>query len=371
MAKIGILTTYFASNFGAMLQPFALKRHLEMLGHDVEMIRYEQKTTYKFYNPWKPWVFKSFNLKKILSYLVNFPGLLKRDKTFKQFMWKHINPEKGFSLTIPQNKDYYFIGSDQIWTYKSPEGFDDVYFGNFPTPPNAIKVSYAASAEGIAYNEEQVAYLKKNIQNFDYVSVREKRLEEDMKRVTGRNDIVTVLDPTMLVIPSVYDEININNPCPNHSFIFFYCIRSCDHFINKLYDFANSIDAKMVIVSEMPARKYVRYCKSHKNAIYLPYAGVETFLGGIINAEYVFTPSFHGSVFSILYHKKFYTLKLNDNKMTRPTYLLTMLGIPDRLLSIDDEILKDDIDYSKVDRLLDEQRRFSRSFVLKVLNKSC
>lgn len=63
--KVGILTTYFASNFGAMLQPFALKRHLEMLGYDVEMIRYKQKNIEKFYNPWKLDVLLSIILPKI------------------------------------------------------------------------------------------------------------------------------------------------------------------------------------------------------------------------------------------------------------------------------------------------------------------
>lgn len=42
MKTAGILTTYFASNFGAMLQPFALKRTLEQMGLEVEILRYKQ-----------------------------------------------------------------------------------------------------------------------------------------------------------------------------------------------------------------------------------------------------------------------------------------------------------------------------------------
>lgn len=367
MKKIGILTTYFASNYGAMLQPFALKRHLEMMGCEVEMIRYKQKTTYRFYNPWKPWVFRSLNIKRIISYLYYLPGLLKRNNTFNRFMWEHINPEKGFASRIPEDKDFYFIGSDQIWNYKVPEGFDDVYFGKFKTKDGAKKISYAASAEGLSYNSEQTAYIKKSIWNFDAVSVREKKLEKDIKRVTGREDVVTVLDPTMLVDPKVYDEVKHIHPCPGEKFIFFYDIRNCKLFAEKILDHARSLGARLVIVSEMPDKWYKSFARKHKEVIYEPYAGIELFLGGMKYAEWVYTASFHGSVFAILNHKKFYTLNLHDNKMTRPTYLLDILGLQNRLLSINDIISNDEIDYENADRLLNDQRTYSRNFILDVL----
>ena len=367
--KVGILTTYFASNFGAMLQPFALKRHIEQMGYDVEMIRYKQPAIEHFYNPWKLDDFKSGNLRRILSYLYNLPGNVKRYNNFQRFMLNYINSEKGFSNIIPEDKDFYFMGSDQIWTPKNTRGFDDVYFGSFKTKPGAIKASYAASAEQIAYTPEEVAYLKRNLANFDYISVREKKLEIDLKTHTGYLDICTVLDPTMLVDPLVYDELNHINPCPNHDFIFLYDIRNCRMFLEKILAHARSINAKLVIVSELPDRWYMRYAQRHKNeVIYFPYAGVETFLGGMRYAKFVYTASFHGSVFAILNHQKFYTLNLRDNKMTRLINLLNLLGIPTRLLAIEDDIQDDDIDYSHVDKLLDEQRAYSRFFVQNVLN---
>lgn len=367
--KVGILTTYFASNFGAMLQPFALKRHIEQLGYDVEMIRYEQKPISAFYNPWKFYVLLSFNLRKIVGYLYNLPVMLRRDRVFKRFMYKHINPEKGYCKKIPMDKDFYFIGSDQIWNPKNTRGFDDIYFGKFETKSGAIKASYAASAENIEYTEEEVNYLRINIKNFDYVSVREKVLEDNIRRVTGRQDICTVLDPSMLVNPNVYEEIEHEHPCPGEKFFFFYDIRNCKEFAEKILNHAKSFGARLVIVSEMPDRWYKSFAKKHKEVIYNPCAGIEYFLGGMKYAEFVYTASFHGSVFAIIYHKKFYTLNLHDNKMTRPAHLLNMLGLQSRLLSINDRISNDAIDYESVARLLDVQRNYSREYVLKVLNK--
>lgn len=366
--KVGILTTYFASNFGAMLQPFALKRHIEQLGYDVEMIRYEQKPIAAFYNPWKFHVLLSFNLRKIARYLYNLPVMVRRDHVFKHFMYKHINPEKGYCKQIPNDKDFYFIGSDQIWNPKNTRGFDDIYFGKFETKSGAIKASYAASAENIEYTDEEVDYLRTNIKNFDYVSVREKVLENNIRRVTGRQDICTVLDPSMLVDSNVYDEIEHVHPCPGEKFIFFYDIRNCKEFSDKILNHAKSIGARLVIVSEMPDRWYKNFAKQHKEAIYLPCAGIELFLGGMKYAEFVYTASFHGSVFAILNHKKFYTLNLHDSKMTRPTHLLQMLGLQNRLLSITDNISDEEIDYCSVEKLLCAEREESRKFVLKVLN---
>lgn len=365
--KVGILTTYFASNFGAMLQPFALKRHIEQLGYHVEMIRYEQKPIAAYYNPWKMSPFKSLRPHVILSYLYHLPEMLRRDAEFKRFLYQHINSEKGYCQEIPSDKDFYFIGSDQIWNPKHTVGFDDIYFGKFDIKAGAIKASYAASAENIEYTPEQVAYLKRNITNFDFVSVREKVLEDNIRQVTGREDVCTVLDPTMLVDPKVYAEVQHTHPCPGNKFVFFYDIRNCKEFADKILAHAKAIQAKLVIVSEMPDNWYKRFAKQHSEVIYAPCAGIEFFLGGMKYAEFVYTASFHGSVFAILNHKKFYTLNLHDDKMTRPTYLLQMLGISNRLLSIEDNISDETIDYEQVDRLLNEQREFSRSFVLKVL----
>ena len=367
--KVGILTTYFASNYGAMLQPFALKRYLELLGYDVEMIRYEQKYISHYYNPWKPEKLLSPNPLRNLAYLIELPGMLLREMRFKKYMYRHINNTKGFVKEIPQDKDYYFIGSDQIWNPKNTNGFDDVYFGDFPTKQDSIKASYAASAETITYSKDQEDYLRKNIKNFNYVSVREASLADNIKKVTGRDDIFTVLDPTMLVDPNVYDEIKATNPYPQGKFVFFYSIRNCTPFLDKIRDYAVSINAKLVIVTAMPDRMYLKYAIKNTAVKYLPYAGIDIFLGGMKYADCVFTASFHGSVFAILNKKRFYTLQLNDDCMTRPTHLLTMLGIPDRLLSIDDTITEDVINYDSVNKLLDEQRSFSKNYVLKVLNK--
>lgn len=368
--KIGILTTYFATNFGAMLQPFALKRTLEKMGYEVKMIRYKQSNVYKVYKPW--------NLKRILrkniiaglTYLFwGLPISRKKERVFKQYMQKHVERELNFEESIPNDKDFYIFGSDQIWNPKVTGGFDDVYFGNIDVKHGAKKIAYAASAEAIDYSEDQVKYLRLNLSNFNSISVREKSLAEDLKRITCRDDIKTVVDPTVLADSTIYDEIEQINPLEGRRYVLFYKIRDCAYFINKIYDYALNHNCELLILSSWYEFELVWFAKRYKGVTYLPDAGVEIFLGAIKNAECIFTPSFHGCVFPILFHKSFYSLVLSDNWNTRTHDLLNTLGLEDRLLAISDNIVDKEIDYKVVDKVLEQERMASMNYLITALEK--
>lgn len=365
--KIGILTTYFATNFGAMLQPFAMKRVLEQYGYDVELIRYKQ---HKVFNTYKPFNWRKLIRKNIFSsiqYLVSLPILFRKAAVFNSYMQKYVQPVKGFSRTIPSDKDYYFFGSDQIWNPSITDGFDDIYFGKFQVKEGAKKIVYAASAEAIEYNESQSIYLRENINNFDFVSVREQKLAEDLIRVTGRKDICSVLDPTLIADISVYDEIQQINPLPGKRYVLFYKIRNCYPFAEKIYQYARSIDAEMLILSSWYEKDLVHFSRSHKFVTYIPDAGIEIFLGSIKNAEVIFTPSFHGCVFPILYRKSFYSLVLGDTWNTRVYDFLSNLGLLDRRLRINDDITAELINYDAVYQKLEHLQKMSHIFIKKSL----
>lgn len=359
MKKAGILTTYFATNFGAMLQPFALKRTLEYKGLDVEVIRYKQPRVYQVYKPIKI----SRNIKATIRNLMSLPILLKKASVYRKYMYKHINPLPGFCDKIPSDKDFYFMGSDQIWNPVITDGFDDVYFGKFPVKKESKKIAYAASAESIDYTPEQVAYLKENLANFDHIGVREQTLADNLIKHTGISDISVVVDPTLVANPKIYDEIEQINPMKGKKFVLFYKIRDCINFAPKILEYARSVNAELLILSSWYERDIVKFSRSHKDVTYLPAAGVEIFLGAIKNAECVFTPSFHGCVFPILFHTPFYCLVLNDTWNTRAHDLLCTLSLTDRFLRIDDVVTSSPIDFNKVDVKVEEVRRVSNEYI--------
>jgi hypothetical protein len=96
---------------------------------------------------------------------------------------------------IPDYYDYIFFGSDQIWNPRICEGFDPLFWGQFPKGKSKF-VSYAASLgtpQNIAIDKWDT--INENIKNFDNVSVREGKLLEYLKCNTEGK---VVLDPTLL-----------------------------------------------------------------------------------------------------------------------------------------------------------------------------
>ena len=188
-SKVGILTTYFAANFGAMLQSYALKRVLELQGYDIEFIQYKQQAVYESH---KAISFKRIFAKGFLSTVGNIlalPFAIVQDCKMQAFKRVYLQTSDDFVPNIPQDKDIYLFGSDQIWNPKNTNGFDDIYFGNFQTQPNAKKIAYAASGECIEETESNKSYLTTYLGNFDAIGVREEFLREKLQKMTQRKDI--------------------------------------------------------------------------------------------------------------------------------------------------------------------------------------
>ena len=356
-----------------MLQPYALKRTLEHLGLHVEILRYKQPAIWKHYNPltlsrflkclsWNP-------LKTLLNVLYAYPLMCVKELKFRSFVRGYLNKQDGFDDNWPKDKDYYFIGSDQLWRPQNTGGrFDDVYFGYFDCKADARKISYAVSGESIEYTEENVAYLKEALKNFDSLSVREKKLATDLKRVTGVDDIEVVVDPTLLCDPKVFLELPFRHPCPGKKFVLFYQIRGSQNFINKIYDYSRTYGYELVVLSSYVERRFSAFAFRHKHVHYYPCACEDIFLGAMRNAEAVFTPSFHGNVFAVLNHRNLFDIILDDGHDTRAKELLMSLGIEGRFLRINDPIVTTPIDWDKVEKILAAKRKNALDFVKRALN---
>lgn len=367
--KVGILTTYFAANFGAMLQSYALKRVLELQGYDVEFIRYKQKAVYESH---KAISFKRIFVKGFLPTVGNIlalPFAIVQDCKMQAFKRTYLQTSDDFVPNIPQDKDFYLFGSDQIWNPRNTNGFDDIYFGNFQTQSNAKKIAYAASGERIEETESNKRYLTTNLGNFDAIGVREEFLKQKLQKMTQRQDIQVVVDPTLLAGKTVLDELPEKNIIKEEKYVLFYQLRRSVAFLPKIHNFARKHNCKLLIVSSSPKKDCLAYSIKHKDVSYLPTAGVEEFLGAVKNAEYVFTPSFHGNVFAIIYNKPLFSMKLNDGLDNRTQDLLSALGMKNRIITIEDNWdAIPQTDYEEVNKAVESLRLASMNFLLDNMN---
>jgi len=331
--KIGILTFHSAHNYGAVLQAYALQEHLVENGFTVEIIDYRPAFIEKSYKLFRLSRIKSKNPITIIRKLIQELLLIEKRKLAKKdyelFLKTHLTLSPNIAKNreqIPTDYDLYIHGSDQIWNPKMLGGkIDPIYFGDFRAS-NGKKISYAASFANEPLKQQDKEIYKKLLTNLDAVSVREKELGILIKDCTAKK-IYDVLDPTLLANPKVWAKI-IEEPAIEN-YILIYQVGQ-NPLTHKL---ANEIARKNNLI--------IYDIDSEKNHV-----SVGKFVGLFLKADYIITTSFHGTAFSLIFNKQFYSIASGTGRDVRVDSLLKDLKIQERLLyKIPESITTIDYDY--------------------------
>lgn len=356
--RIGILTLPLHTNYGGILQVYALQTVLERMGHEVIV----------FATPNKAYLPPFWKLPLSITKRVLLKGLGKVDRIFiehhlnktlpviakyiQPFIDNHIHRKviRKFTDLKSQDFDAIVVGSDQVWRsiYFIPMWFgqpiENAYL--FFTKGWKIKrISYAASfgTDKWEYNKEQTLHSKEALQMFDAVSVREESGVKLCKQYF-EVDALHVLDPTMLLDANDYIELFKQKQTP----------KSKGNLLNYVLDETDEIENLIKKVASV--KKMIPF------AVNNPYEGdetkplnqrikpsVETWLRGFYDADFVITDSFHACVFSIIFKKQFIVVGNRKRGMARFESLLKMFGLEERLVDekVDINTLQS-IDYDKV-----------------------
>lgn len=363
--KIGILTFHSAHNYGAVLQAYGTQEYLRSQGHDAEIIDYRPhyiEENYKLVNLNRIFGKNIFtSLKKIVSEILCLKKTFKRRSAFEKFIEeKFYLSEKISNSKIPDSYDAYIFGSDQIWNPKITRGFDGIFFGDFAIKEHSRKIAYAASMEAIELTDEQKAFFRRVLSHMDSIGVRESHLKELLQPLTSKT-IHTVLDPTLLLDSHAWEHI-LKKPNEEKKYVVVYQVRNNTETLKIAHSIAQEIGG---IVVELVSK--VTY-KNKENRYQS--ASVEDFLGWIKHAACVVTTSFHGTVFSIIFERPFYTVKLSDGADSRSGSLLESLNLSERLISPQDRPAFSTIDYSDTTKKMKIIRETSASFLRDALIKS-
>lgn len=355
--KIGILTFHCAHNYGAVLQCYALQEVLKGMGHTVEVIDYRPdylRIPYDVISLRRIWSRNPLRLaKRIISETLSFPQRILRHREFERFINRYLNLSK--STGIPSDYDVYVIGSDQIWNSKITNGFDGVYFGYFPFPKGKRKyIAYAASMEAESLDRVAKDYLRKALNNFDAVSVRETHLAALLQPLTDKK-ISVVLDPTLLADASVWDSFLGSKPL-ERKYVLVYQVRVDEATMRIANHIASQLGAKVVTISSYSTWKRSKHLYWAESP--------QAFVNWIKHASCVVTTSFHGTAFSIILNKSFYSLALGSGD-TRSASLLKLVGLEDRMIDKSALPSFQQIDYAgrQVNDKLAKYRNASRTFL--------
>lgn len=333
--RIGILTLPLHTNYGGILQAYALQTVLEKMGHEVMVICYQRNWQIPIWK--RPLCYtKRAILKYILgkkchifmeSYERKAASVIRQhtDKFINKYV--HILSIGDFHEIKPRQFDAFVVGSDQIWRpdYFSG-GIENAYLA-FAEDWNISRIAYAASfgVDTWEYTKEQTKDCRRLIRKFDTVTVREKSGISLCRHHLGI-EAQWVLDPTMLLSKEDYERIvnmaETNTPKGN---LLCYVLDDTAE-INVLTERLSK--EKSLMPYRVNARTEDWYAPLEQR-IQPP---VEQWLRGFRDAEFVITDSFHACVFSIIFRKQFLVVGNESRGMSRFHSLLSLFDLENRMV---------------------------------------
>ena len=386
MRKAGLCLRYDCNNYGSMLQIFATQRVIENLGWKYEIIVYDKKTISflvknitRIFNPYfMRGKIISLNRKiKLRKHSDEFKNNMVRLKCFQKFRNMHIGP---YSITLKGEKqlvkscekyDAVIVGSDQLWT---PAGLQSNFYNLLFVPNNIKKISFATSFGVTQIPKYQINKTKKYLMRIDYLSTREISGANLVKALTGREATVAA-DPTLLLSKEEWEEFFPFEKQSEEPYIFAYFLGTSKQHRELVEELA--VTTKLKIITCPHLDEFVESDLNFGDEQRFDVGPIE-FLNLIRGAKYICTDSFHGTVFSILNHKKFitfdrYTDAIRKSKNTRISSLFSLLGLEDRHSSCEVGSvfakIEKTINYDDVDKKLVELRRSTLKFMNKALNE--
>lgn len=381
MKNIGIITYHASHNIGSMLQSYALQTYLEnTYDCKVEFIDYaspDQRNMYAVF----PKMAKSDSL---LKYIVKtsirgifYPWLKKRFDDFESFKNTYLKlSEHNYMYSEQINEleskyDYIFLGSDQIWN-SNCEDFTNVYFANFNTKAKLVAYAPSLGGKNLFHSNLDLDYIKQLIDKMEHLSVREINGKKWLDKLTNKSFEITV-DPTLLINKSHWNNFLTDSKVKtkHKDYIFFYGVP----FSEKTYPILEEISKKLGLkVVMMNVRSYFTNHCYKRGFILEKESSPLDYLSLIKNSSLVITTSFHGTIFSTVFEKDFWTVTFEGTNTDddRVDTLLKHLGLEERLIyleNIENIDLSKKVDYSDYDSNLEPLISKSKSFIDKSLDK--
>lgn len=352
--KIGLITYHKSYNYGASLQAYATVKLFEKYQFETVVIDY-CTNNFKGFGTIRNTVTETALCDKniIVKYLYAFvktPSYRRQIKVFNDFVSKSLPVSRTYYSSeelkedLPE-VDYFCTGSDQVWNNHWSHVFEGAFFLDFV--PDGVKCFSLASSFGKdSFIQEELDYIKQHLEKYDYISVREKEGINLLKSV-GYNEAHLMLDPTLLVSCDVWKELAVK-PDIDYPYILVYQLHGDSDAYDKAVEFGKKHGIKVVRIVTM----YHQMKRGCKNVIT---PSVNEFVGLFEDAEYVFTDSFHGTIFSMLNQKKL-GIRLPHKFSNRITTLLQLLNAEEFIINDMDswENALQGIDYIKITEMLHE-----------------
>ncbi|MBO5060345.1 MAG: polysaccharide pyruvyl transferase family protein [Clostridia bacterium] len=304
--KCGVITFHRAINYGGVLQAYALQQAIGKLGAETEVIDYYCEPIESMYRPKLRDIFKINNQKRFISAILK-NGILKFNNSgFEKFREKYlkVSSKKYYSKAELEKAEYdaYITGSDQVWSYYCA-GFDKAYFLDFvkdSKKKNAYAASFGVGSIPENLNDEYYSLLN----DFNFISVRESDGAKIIDSIMHK-EVPVVPDPTMLLNKEEWSRLLPEKKAADGKYILIYMIAEDDELVSEAIKWSRKCNMKVCYINDRLYKK--------KGVTNLRKVSPEQWVDLFMDAEYVFTNSFHGVAFSINFGKPLYVRGLKSN----------------------------------------------------------
>lgn len=357
MKSVSFITIHFGANFGSVLQTIATSRILKDLNCKVTCINYIQdRWTWNAY-------FKVRNPFRLVKRILNSPIEYANRYIYQSYLKKYVKLtskiyRRNFAKKCPQS-DYYVTGSDQVWNSKHNQGVDTIYYFNEVEAP---KIAYASSFGQEQLGEREYTYVKQLLSSYDHISVREKSGKKIVESMGFQAE--HLLDPTFMLNKEEWGKYMSPRMIKDDYLLVYTPYNTVDKqaIFDAAYAIAKEKNLKVITFSW-------DWRKDRMADYTIRYANPGDFLALMHYATYVITNSFHGTAFSVNLNKQF-SVFMPSAFSTRISSIIELCGLQNRMVSNNFSIEKanESIDYTKVNEVLEAERKKSIEFLKQALS---
>lgn len=377
--RIGILTLPLYTNYGGIIQCYALQTILQRMGNETIILQREFNRKHTISG------ICIYYIKHFIKLMIGRPSSWhyyideKRHNYIAQntneFIDKKIHPRSKHCFTTEELKieyqkhklDAIIVGSDQVWRPDYSPCLQNYFFDFIANDSKIKKISYGASfgSDKWNYSKEQTILCGTLLQQFDFISVRESsgiKLCKEHFHI----DAKLVVDPTLLLEPEDYQALLSSNQMKRGNLFCYILDKSKEkkEIINLIATKNQYLPFEsMPLLSDTTKNIY----KDIDKCVYPP---IEKWLSAFMEADMVLTDSFHGTVFSIIFNKPFWVIGNKERGMARFDSILSLFNLRNRFIVDYEHVdfdINEPIEWSSVNKKRQQLKKESMQFLLNAL----
>ena len=203
--------------------------------------------------------------------------------------------------------------------------------------------------------EEMLRWYMELLKDYHYITVREKTAVDILEKILHKR-VEVVSDPCMLLSKDEWKKVT-KIPDIKKPYILVYQLSVSPDIVNMAKKISKQENLKIIFIPFPVGKPTLGRWKIG--------SGPAELLGYIQNAEYVLTDSFHGTLFSIIFNKKFF-VQLSEGKVSsRIKDLLETYKLENRILSKNVNY-KEYIQYEYVNKIINQNKEYSYEILKRI-----